>query len=147
MMVICKKFSSFLDDFLGFFMILVWPLWPFVKLRRPVTRDRRIDLIGTVHEIPRTPARNPGLSELILYASANLPTWTAYLFPFPTPWIPYYPIPETCPWKWLVLSVPLLSHGMYEFFFLVHQRSVLKARLGPQFHQRKARNDHSFRTV
>ena len=53
-----------------------------------------------LHEIPRTPARNPGLSELILYASANLPTWTASPFPFPTPWIPYYPIPETCPWKW-----------------------------------------------
>ena len=48
MMVICKKFSSFLDDFLRFFMILVWPLWLFVKLRRPVTRDWRIDLIGTV---------------------------------------------------------------------------------------------------
>ena len=30
-------------------MILVWPLWLFVKLRRPVTRDRRIDLIGTVY--------------------------------------------------------------------------------------------------
>ena len=28
----------------------------------------------------------------------------------------------------LVLSRPLLLHGMYEFFFLVHQCSVLKAR-------------------
>ena len=26
----------------------LWPLWPFVKFGRPVTCDRRIDLIGTV---------------------------------------------------------------------------------------------------
>ena len=26
----------------------LWPLWPFVKSSRPVTCDRRIDLIGTV---------------------------------------------------------------------------------------------------
>ena len=69
---------------------------------KTVLRKTTTTTLYWLHEIPRTLARNPGLSELILYASANLPTWTASPFPFPTPWIPYYPIPETCPWnlKW-----------------------------------------------
>ena len=47
-MVICKKIFYFWTLFWDFWWFFVWLLWLFVKLRRPVTCDRRIDLIGTV---------------------------------------------------------------------------------------------------
>ena len=47
-MVICKKICLFWTIFWDFLPFLVWPLWLFVKLRGPVTCDRRIDLIATV---------------------------------------------------------------------------------------------------
>ena len=46
-----RNFRPFWMIFWDFYMISVWPLWLSVKLRRPVTRDRRIDLIGTVYEV------------------------------------------------------------------------------------------------
>ena len=49
-----------------------------------------------MHEIPKTPAKNPGPSEQSY--STSMPVSPASPFPFATPWIPvssYYPIPET----------------------------------------------------
>ena len=49
----------------------------------------------------------------------------------------------------LVLSRPLLLHGMYELLFSSASMFSPKGQTRPvfQFHQRKAGNDHGFRTV
>ena len=58
-MVICKKIFYFWTLFWDFWWFLVWQLWLFVKLRRPVTCDRRIDLIGTVGSSRTLQGPNP----------------------------------------------------------------------------------------